>query len=100
VQRPKDAVSVKQRPLYGCKRVSNIFIDLSKLLAGYRDLTRGNDAAGINIDDALAGEMAEEQPQKYVFKLLQKEDINRALVGRQVSAKCWVWLNSPPGYPS
>ncbi|KAH7622362.1 putative PHD finger protein 3 [Nannochloris sp. 'desiccata'] len=39
---------------------------------------------GINIDDALAGEMAEEQPQKYVFKLLQKEDINRALVGRQV----------------
>jgi hypothetical protein len=91
VQRQKDAPSVKQRPLYGCKRVSNILIDLFKPVFACGDLTRGDDVAGINIDDALAGEMAEEQPQKYVFKLLQKEDINRALVGRQVSVMRWVW---------
>jgi hypothetical protein len=90
-QRQKDALSVKQSPLSGCKRVSNIFIDLFKLLAGYKDLTRRDDVAGIDIDEALAGEMAEEQPQKYVFKLLTKEDITRALVGRQVSAIPWVW---------
>lgn len=86
MQTQKDAQSVNQRPLYGRKKVSNIFIDLFKLVSASRNLTRGNDVAGIDIDDALAGEMAGEKPQKYIFKLLQKEDINRALVGRQVSA--------------
>ena len=53
-------------------------------------LTREDDVAGIDIDDALAEEMAEPPPTKFVFRLLQKEDMNRALVGRYVSAMPWV----------
>lgn len=35
-------------------------------------------------DEALAGELADEQPQKYVFKLIQKSDVNRTILGRQI----------------
>ena len=35
-------------------------------------------------DRALAGELADEEPQKYIWKLLSKADINRNLLGRQV----------------
>ena len=71
--------------------MSDIFIDLFRVIPAPQRLTREDDVAGIDIDDALAEEMAEPPPTKYVFKLLQKEEFNRALVGRYVSAMPWVW---------